>query len=202
VTRIAARLKCGECRGGQERDGAGQKVQDLYQTIFEVIDFKSFSNLWFWIGLAVIWSTVSHWIIGVPYDMLVRARRHGGQAEIDFEEMVRINVNRLSLIGRISGLWLLGAGAAAVTSLGILGFIYGVEFAQAVFLIALPLCIVAVMSFRTATRIRQEAPRGEALKSVLLGLRIRIQLVGVAALATTAFWGMYQNLAVGALRHL
>lgn len=175
---------------------------DLYQTIFEVIDLKSFSNLWFWIALAVLWSTVSHWIIGVPYDMLVRAKRYGGQAEIDFEDMVRINVNRLALISRISGLWLLGAGAGAITSLGMLGFLYGVEFAQAIFLMGFPLGIIAVMSFRTAMRIRLEHPTGDGLKAMLTGLRTRIQLVGVAALTVTAFWGMYQNLAVGALRGL
>jgi hypothetical protein len=181
---------------------ARQAVLDLYQTIFEVIDFKSFSNLWFWIGLAVIWSTVSHWVIGVPFDMLSRARRYGGQADRDFEDMVRINVNRLALISRISGLWLVGAGAGAITSLGLLGFAYGVEFAQAIFLMGFPLGIVAVMSFRTAMRIRLDAPEGEALKDILVRLRQRIQFVGVGALTVTAFWGMYQNLAVGALRHL
>ena len=28
---------------------------DLADTIFEVIDMRSFSNLWFWIALAVVW---------------------------------------------------------------------------------------------------------------------------------------------------
>ncbi|MEC7670546.1 MAG: component of SufBCD complex, partial [Pseudomonadota bacterium] len=26
---------------------------DWHQTVYELIDFRSFSNLWFWIGLAV-----------------------------------------------------------------------------------------------------------------------------------------------------
>ncbi|MCX8227854.1 MAG: component of SufBCD complex, partial [Sulfitobacter sp.] len=81
---------------------------DLYQTILEVIDMRSFSNLWFWIALAVVWSTASHWVLGVPYDMVLRARRQGEQAQIDLEDMVRINVNRLLYITQVSGTWILG----------------------------------------------------------------------------------------------
>ncbi len=46
----------------------------------------SFSNLWYWIALAVMWSSTSHWVLGVPYDMIQRARREGGQAEADLED--------------------------------------------------------------------------------------------------------------------
>ena len=83
---------------------------DWHQTLFELIDMRSFSNLWFWIALAVVWSTASHWVLGVPFDMVIRARKHGGQAEVDLEDMVRVNVNRLLYIGHVSGLWLLGLG--------------------------------------------------------------------------------------------
>ena len=52
---------------------------DFTQTLLDVIDFRSFSNLWFWIVLAVAWSTASHWVLGIPFDMVMRARRHGGR---------------------------------------------------------------------------------------------------------------------------
>ncbi len=68
---------------------------DIYGTVFEVIDMRSFSNLWYWIGLAVIWSTVSHWVIGVPFDMVLRARLKGGQVANDLETLVQINCRRL-----------------------------------------------------------------------------------------------------------
>ena len=78
-----------------------------YTSIFELIDMRSFSNLWFWIALAVAWSSASHWILGVRYDMALRSRRVGGQSEIDLEDIARVNVNRLLYIGRVSGLWIL-----------------------------------------------------------------------------------------------
>ena len=60
---------------------------DLSQTIFELIDMRSFSNLWFWIALAVVWSSASHWVLGVPWDMALRAKRKGGQLAEDFETL-------------------------------------------------------------------------------------------------------------------
>jgi hypothetical protein len=170
----------------------------LYQTLFEVIDMRSFSNLWYWIAIAVTWSTTSHWVLGVPFDMLQRARRNGGQADADFEAMVRINVNRLNYIRGISGVWIVVFASMVNTALVILGFWYDVEFAQAVFLLAFPLSIVAGLSFRTADKIATTQETGEPLKRRLIRHRFSTQLVGMLALVCTAFWGMWRNLQVGA----
>ena len=69
---------------------------DWYQTLFEMIDMRSFSNLWFWIALAVMWSTASHWVLGVPFDMVLRARRHGEEAQADLEDMVRHHLDPIA----------------------------------------------------------------------------------------------------------
>lgn len=169
---------------------------DWSQALFDVIDFGSFSNLWYWIVLAVVWSTSSHWVLGVPFDMVLRARRQGGVALADLEELVRINVNRLLFISRESGLWLVGLAAFLLTALGTLGFWYGVEFAQAVFLIALPLTLVGLLTMATARRIEAEAPEGEALCRMLQRQRIWIQVVGVLSIFVTSVYGMYQNFSI------
>jgi hypothetical protein len=171
---------------------------DWYQTLFEVIDMRSFSNLWYWIAIAVTWSTTSHWVLGVPFDMLQRARRYGGQADEDFEAIVRINVNRLNYIRALSGVWLVVFASMLNTALVILGFWYDVEFAQAVFLLAFPLSIVAGLGFRTADKIGTSQETGEALKRRLIRHRFSTQIVGMLALVCTAFWGMWRNLQVGA----
>lgn len=172
---------------------------DIYSTLLEVIDMRSFSNLWYWIALAVAWSTVSHWVIGVPYDMLQKAGRRGGQAEIDFEDMVRINCNRLLYIAGVSGLWMLGIVSAVLTTLGLLGFWYGVEFAQAVFLLLFPMSIVGLMSLNTAAVVRDRGLEGEALRKRLSRHRIQTQFLGMLAIFITSLWGMFQNLSHGVL---
>jgi len=172
---------------------------DWYEIVFEVIDMRSFSNLWYWIGLAVLWSTTSHWVLGVPYDMVLRARRQSGEAEEDLEDMVRINTNRILHIGRVSGIWLLAFGCALLTTLALLGFWYSVEFAQALFLLAFPLSIIALLSLSTARKIRADNAKGDVLQKRLIRHRIITQFIGMLSVFVTAMWGMYQNLAVGPL---
>ena len=96
-------------------------MTDLQLVILEHIDMRSFSNLWFWIALAVMWSTASHWVIGVPFDMVTHARKYGGQAQGDLEELVRINTSRLLYIGRVAGIWLLGLICFLLSGLAVLG---------------------------------------------------------------------------------
>lgn len=160
---------------------------------------RSFSNLWFWIMLAVTWSTASHWVLGVPWDMVQRARRQGGQAERDLEDITRVNVNRLLYIGRVSGLWILALTCFLLSGLAMLGFVYGVEFAQALFLLGFPMSLVGLLSLSTARLIETESAAGAALRRRLLRHRLYTQAIGTVAIFVTALWGMYQNLSIGVL---
>lgn len=160
---------------------------------------RSFSNLWFWISLAVVWSTASHFVLGVPFDMVQRAARNGEQAAEDLETLVRINCNRILYISQVSGLWILGLSCAFLTILGMLGFVYWIEFAQAVFLLAFPLSLVGLLSVVTANAIHTAELTGTDLYKRLRLHRLFIQLIGVVAIFVTAMWGMYQNMTVGAL---
>lgn len=160
---------------------------------------RSFSNLWFWIALAVFWSSASHWVLGVPFDMVQRARRVGGQPETDLEDITRVNVNRLLYIGRVSGLWILGFACFLLSGLAVLGFVYRVEFAQAVFLLAFPMAFVGMLSLSTARLIESEGASGELLCKRLTRHRLYTQMIGTVSIFVTALWGMYQNMSIGVL---
>ncbi|SPH17805.1 hypothetical protein DEA8626_01332 [Defluviimonas aquaemixtae] len=172
---------------------------DFTKLIFDLIDLRSFSNLWYWIALAVTWSSASHWVLGIPYDMVMRARRLGGQAEADLQDIARINISRILYIGREAGMILVTIGAFFLTALAILGFWYHVEFCQAVFLLALPLSIVGLLSLSTAARIEAEGDTGEALRRRLAIHRLTVQVIGMISIFVTAFWGMLQNFSVSIL---
>lgn len=158
---------------------------------------RSFSNLWFWIALAVVWSTASHWVLGVPWDMVIRARRHGGQYQEDLEDLIRIYTNRLLYIAQVSGLWLLGFACFFLTLLAGLGFFYDFEFGQAVFLLLFPMTLVGILSLMTARRIHADAEAGEALYRRLHLHRILTQVIGMISIFVTALWGMFHNLSAG-----
>lgn len=171
-----------------------------YDTVFELINMRSFSNLWYWIALAVLWSSASHRVLGVPWDMVMRARKgQGDTAMTDFSEMVRINVTRMLHIAQDSGLVLTGLAAFVLTSLGVLAVGYGNEFAQALVLLAFPLMVVTGLSLRTASVIRERDLGGMALVKTVQRLRLYIQLIGMASIFVTALWGMYRNMSVNVL---
>ena len=171
---------------------------DLVRTLFEVIDARSFSNLWYWLVLAASWSMASHYVLGVPWDMIARAERRRGAAEDDLHQVLRIRVLRILAIRDAAGLWLLGLASAVLTALALLGFRYGVEFAQAAFLLAFPLFVVGALSLRTARDLAAGRAQGDALYRRLSRHRLTVQLIGMAAIFVTALVGMYRNLALGA----
>ena len=172
---------------------------DWYDSIFELIDLRSFSNLWYWIALAVTWSMTSHWVLGVPFDMITRARRQGGTAQSDLETMVHINVARLIYIADVSGVWLAGFVGFGLTVLAVLGFFYAVEFAQALFLILAPISIVGALSLRAARHVLDGHGSGDALFRLLRRHRVLVQVIGMFSIFVTSMWGMYQNMQFGAL---
>ncbi|HHB81534.1 MAG TPA: component of SufBCD complex [Aliiroseovarius sp.] len=172
---------------------------DWYSKVFELIDMRSFSNLWYWIALAVVWSAASHKVIGVPWDMVHKAAKLGGQAEADLEDLVRVSCNRMLYIAAVSGLWLVVLGSGLLTALVILGFWYWVEFAQAVFLLAFPMTLVGLLSLNTARIITDTALTGADLRRRLMSHRITTQFIGMLSIFVTALWGMYQNISVGVL---
>jgi hypothetical protein len=179
--------------------GQGQRPVDFY-TVFELIDLRSFSNLWFWIALAVLWSSASHWVLGVPFDMITRARRaEGSEAAGDVDLLSHINARRILYIQRLAGMWLVAAVAFVLTGLGIMGFAYEVEFAQAVLLLGGPMTVVGALSVRAAGRIETEALTGPALWRLLARHRLAVQGIGVVAIFVTALWGMWQNMTTSAL---
>lgn len=170
-----------------------------YETIFELIDLRSFSNLWFWIVLAVLWSSASHWVVGVPFDMVQRARRNPGEAEEDLRMLVYVNVKRLITIADVAGLIMVAFAAFLLTALTVLGFVYRIEFAQAVLCLLLPMTLVAGLTLRTARRIAEEDADVPAVIRRLTRHRMVIQGIGMIAIFVTALWGMWQNLNLGTL---
>jgi hypothetical protein len=172
---------------------------DLIETVFEVIDMRSFSNLWFWIVLAVLWSSTSYWVLGVPYDMIQQARREGGAVQQDMNDLVRINTSRLLVMVDRSGV----VGVALLcfwgSALALMAFYYDVEFAQALFLLMAPMSLVVWQSIRASRRIAAGGMDQETLHRALIRHRRITQVIGMLAICVTALYGTWQNVNVSIL---
>ena len=195
-SQVWATLTCAASVPIIEKKQSQAAALDWSKALLHVIDLGSFSSLWYWIGVAIAWSTVSHWVIGVPYDMITRAKRNGGQAEIDLADIVRINVNRQLHTAAIAGIWLIGIVFFLLTMLGALGFVYRIELAQAIFLVVFPMSFVGALSLSTSRLIAATNPEGADLIAVLLRHRLWTQIIGMIAIFFTGLYGMFQNLAV------
>ncbi|RMD49697.1 MAG: component of SufBCD complex [Alphaproteobacteria bacterium] len=161
-----------------------------YEILGDVMDLRSFSSMWYWIVVALAWSTASHWILGVPWDMVRRARRGSARAREDIPALIAIHRRRWLEVADLAG-----PVAALITGfllsvLGVSGFLYGIEFAQAVFLILAPMTWVGAMTLSFARALPDPLPPVEELAARLAMQRRRIQLVGVLSIFATAFWGM------------
>jgi hypothetical protein len=167
-----------------------------YQTLFEVIDMRSFSSLWYWIGIVVLWSSTSNWILGVPFDMVMRARRHGGSLADDMETLAHINAKRFLYIARTTGLVLTAFVAFFMTFLAILAILYRIELAQALLFMAAPMILVGLITLWTARIIEAEDSRGDALIRRIMRCRLAVQIVGMLAILATSLYGMYHNLSM------
>lgn len=173
---------------------------NLTDSLFSTIDFRSFSNLWFWLVLAVAWSNVTHFVMGVPFDLVQRAKRHGpGAVMDDLNTLARIQARRRMGYIRTSGPWIMGFWMMVLTVLVSLGFGYGYELAQAFALLLGPLTIAGAISMRLSARVDSGALADEALVRSIIRYRLALQGVGLLTIFITTMWGMWQNLSVRAL---
>lgn len=178
---------------------ARESSVDIYVTIFELIDMRSFTSMWFWIVLAVFWSMMSHYVLGVPYDLIQRAARIGGEPMQDVEMLVRLNTKRILFFGSTAGLIVTGFGAFALSSLALLGFAYGVEFCQAMFFLGFPFAVVSILGQRSARLIHSDGTHGTALLARLRKHRFATQAVGIVSIFVTAFWGIFHAMSTSIL---
>lgn len=160
------------------------------ESIMRLIDMRSFSSVWFWIVVALFWSAVTQTVLGASYDVIIRARKSGGQALTDMQALVEINVRRSLTVMRRVGHWIVAFASASLALLFMLAFVYRLELAQAIFLLMLPLTIIRVMNLRLAFRIEREHISGDRLIRALLRHRLWIQFLGVITIFVTAVWGM------------
>ena len=188
-----------------------------YEGFMKLLDLRSFSSVWYWLALLSAWTVVGRGILGVPGEVLHRARaamRHDGDTGAGdpvppvapAEGLLLLDWLSLTLprwhVPPLDGAILAGTGAFVITSLGVLGFGYGLELAQAVFLLAAPLAVLLLMRVRLAHRLRpvladahagRVPPATAARTAAAAMIRHRLQgmVLSMLAVAAAATWGTW-----------
>lgn len=176
--------------------GRGQGL-NLFSLIASQIDHRSFSSLWYWIVIALLWMGLTRSALGVPYDLLARARRLGGQTQLDVEALARIHAERYIYYWSRGKTFQVAVLGFVVSGLLVLAIGFHFEFAQAVLFILLPLAMVAASSLRGAMRILTDCGQGDALHQLMWRHRLFVQLIGFVFIFLTAIFGLIHNVTAG-----
>ena len=167
--------------------------------LIEALDTRSFSSVWYWLMLTVTWTWVSRGALGIPPE-LVRSlhRRRAEAAQAEDAEALRL-LDWVSLVAprwqlmRDDGVVLLGVASFLLSVLAGLGFIYGLELAQALLLLVGPLMALGWLRIRLAARLRATLAEAEAgrlsVAEAAAQIAVRTLALSAAAVATAAIWG-------------
>ena len=169
------------------------RVCQMWELIREMISTRSFSSLWYWIVVELFWMLTTRQAMGLPQDMIQRAYS-GGDALDDLQILARLQAQRLVRMWRKWQVVLVAFGALMLTLLTVMGFWYGVELAQAVWFLAVPVVAITALSLQAAGRVLGNYGQGNALLRLMYYLRFKLQLLSIAFVFTTVVFAMVQFL--------
>lgn len=129
----------------------------LTEGILALLDSRSFGSIWFWLLLALVWSLAARKVVGVPYDVVQQVRRMPQDANDDaaaFQllDWLSLTLPRWRLAG-VEGVLMLFVATFAFSALFLLGFVYGLEMAQALVLLILPFVALFPVELRLARKL-------------------------------------------------
>lgn len=171
--------------------------------ILTLLNSRSFGSIWFWVVLLFAWTLAGRRVLGVPADVVGAAGRRDGLPGDDPASLLLLDWLSLTLprrrVSAGEGAVLLGLGAFLLTTLAVLGFVYGLEMAQALVLLALPFVLVIALEFRLGRRMAEVLRRAESGAPVnqagaeaarmMRRHRLLVTVISVFAVALTAFYG-------------
>lgn len=171
-----------------------------FSGFLHLMDAPSYSSIWYWVLLLMGWTLVGRAVLGVPMDIVSRARRApDGPEGLALLDWLSLNLPRWR-VGPGDGVWLLALAAFVFGALAVLGFAYGLEAAQALVLLVLPFAVLLGMRLRLARRLlpllagaeagdlAADEAAAQAARAIVVHRRWA-SVLSVLAVALTALWG-------------
>ncbi|MEM9049311.1 MAG: hypothetical protein AAGC92_11395 [Pseudomonadota bacterium] len=156
------------------------------RSLIDLFETATFDNVWYWIITVVAWSATCHWTLGVPYDAIVRADQKGGPPAAHVEALGQASIARMTTVIRSAGIYIAAGAGFLAACVVTLGFWTGIEMAQGVALLLVPLMLVAVLNARLALRLEAAPLSGAAFRRALTRQRFWNQVIGLASVTIAA----------------
>ena len=130
--------------------------------MFQFFAAASFQSLWYWVLHVTVWTLACYRTLGVPHDMLIRARRRPDVAA-RVDQLAHLACERVGGIYDALGVPLAALAGFVLAAVFALGFLSGIETAQAAFAILLPLAVIVYSKLRLALAVRRKKMAGPDL---------------------------------------
>lgn len=153
--------------------------------MFALFRFDSFFSVWYWVLTVAVWTLVCHRTLGVPYDMILRARRLPEVAG-RVDALAHAAAARLGGVRDRAGAPLAALAGFVLAAVAALGFATGLEAAQAAFALLFPLTLVWLSTMRLAMTVRRHGLRGPDLRRFLARRRLWNQIIAIVAILCAA----------------
>lgn len=147
--------------------------------------------------IALMWAGLTRSSMGVPLDLLARARRMGGQAQLDVEALARIHAERYIYYWSQGKQFQVAVLAFVLSGLFVLAIWFHFEFAQAILFLLLPLVLISANALRGALRVLAGHGQGDALHKLIWRQRFFVQVIGFTFIFLTAIFGLLHNMTAG-----
>ncbi|WP_378945931.1 hypothetical protein [Paracoccus sp. R86501] len=169
------------------------------------LDSRSFMTIWYWLALVGLWSATGRTIMGIPSDVVARARAALAAGQGDDPAVLGL-LDWLSLVlprwrlGPTEGAVFLGLTSFGLTSLAMLGFAFWLELAQAMFLLLMPFWVLFWMRVRLArnlvplvgdAQLGRITPDQAAQKAarMMIWHRRWVTVLSMVSVLATVLWG-------------
>jgi hypothetical protein len=149
--------------------------------LYQSFAAAGFQSVWYWVLHVVVWTVACYRTLGVPHDMLLRARRMPEIAD-RVNTLAHLSSERMGGIYDGAGVPLAAAAGFLLATVAALGFVNGLEVAQAALMILLPLALIGYSKLRLALYIRRSRIRGARLVVLLARRRFGHQLLAILAM--------------------
>lgn len=162
--------------------------------IREIMNLESLWTLWFWIMHVIAWSMTSHFVLGVPFDVIVQANREKDEAgpwTFHADAMIRASVFRVVSYFRKMGTVIVGVWSFLIGSLLTFAILFQNEFCMAALTFMLPLTAIYAVSIRWALWIDGTELGPTELRQAVRRLRFWVQLFGVIAVILAGAIAVY-----------
>ena len=153
--------------------------------MLRILATAGFDSLWYWVLHVVVWTLACTHTLGVPHDMLLRAR-HDPEAAGRVEFLAALSAERIGGVHDRAGPLLAAVAGFLLAALAALGFLTGLAGAQAAFLLLLPLAAIVASKLRLALFLRGRRVPRPRLVLMLARRRFWHQAIAVVAMLATA----------------